>query len=55
MLKKLPIVGAQYCRVYSEEDRALAGLVREIRLLGNLIDGFSMAELDSIVYFVSTA
>lgn len=36
------LFGAQYCRVCSEEDRALSGLIREIRLLRNLIDRFSM-------------
>ena len=35
-------------------DRALSSLIREIRLYGNLIDGFSKEELDSIVYFAST-
>ena len=33
---------------------ALAYFIREIRLCGGLIDGFSMEELDYTVFFVST-
>ena len=43
--------GAQHCKVYSEKDRALAGLMREIQLLGNLHAWMSW----TLVYFVSTA
>ena len=32
----------KYCRFYSEEEMALAYLIREIQLCGGLIDGFSM-------------
>ena len=48
------LVQSTSCRSYSEVDRALSSLIREIRLYGNLIDGFSKEELDSIVYFAST-
>ena len=48
------LFGLKYCKTYSEEDRALAGLIREIRLCGSLIDGFSQEELDSIAYSAST-
>ena len=41
-------------KYYSEEEMALAYLIREIRLCGGLIDGFSMEELDYIAFFVST-
>ena len=39
----------KYCKFYSEEETALAYLIREIRLCGGLIDGFPMEELDYIV------
>ena len=44
----------KYCRFYSEEEMALVYLICEIRLCGDLIDGFSMEELDYIAFFVST-
>ena len=52
-LWQLQNVTSKYCGSYSEVDRALSCLIREIRLCGNLIDGFSKEELDSIVYFAS--
>ena len=48
------LFGLKYCKTYSEEDRALVGLIREIRLCGSLIDGFSQEELGSIAYSAST-
>ena len=48
------LFGPKYCRFYSEEEMALVYLIREIRLCGGLIDGFSMEELDYIAFFAST-
>ena len=43
------LFGPKYCRFYSEEEVAPAYLIREIRLCGGLVDGFSMEELDYII------
>ena len=48
------LFGSTHCKSYTSEDIALGQLIREIRCTHFQIDGFSSAELDSIVSSASS-